>query len=127
MLAMSQSVFRLPPTPRSFKLVELDLTLKWLLSLGPMFAQTPRLPPTIQMHCSSSPNLSLTFSLGSGISKLALQPFTHAKIQTLRIKSVYAGGLWSIRCTVTQIYARLQSLTVSGSHVTRNWRYCRYK
>jgi hypothetical protein len=28
MLAMSQSVFRLPPTPRSFKLVELDLTLK---------------------------------------------------------------------------------------------------
>ncbi|KAG2344819.1 hypothetical protein BDR05DRAFT_961223 [Suillus weaverae] len=97
---MSQSALRLPATLRSFKLVGLDLTLKRLSSLSAIFAQLTNIKIAVHhtnalLHLLQlSPNLSsLTFGLGPGLLERALQPFKQAELESLRITSVYVGGL----------------------------------
>ncbi|KAG1751859.1 hypothetical protein EDB19DRAFT_1674184 [Suillus lakei] len=64
MPAMSQSALRLPSTLRSFKLVGLDLTLKRISSLSPIFAQLTNIeiavhhPSALLRLLQLSPNLS---------------------------------------------------------------------
>ncbi|KAG2143700.1 hypothetical protein DEU56DRAFT_910831 [Suillus clintonianus] len=100
MPAVSQLSLRLPSTLHSFKLVGLDLTLKRLSSLGAIFAQLTKIevavhhPNALLRLLQLSPNLSsLTFSLGSGLLKRALEPFTHVKLHSLRITQAYASTL----------------------------------
>ncbi|KAG1756715.1 uncharacterized protein EDB91DRAFT_1213476 [Suillus paluster] len=105
--AAPQTVSRLPFTLRNLKLVGQFVGPKRLSSLNPIFAQLTNIElavhqPNALLHLLQlSPNLSsLTIGIGPGLLRRALQPFTHVKLQSLRIAYVYD-------CTLPKLFNAL--------------------